>query len=248
MQVKSVAISEVGHVRDHNEDTVFADDELGLWLVADGMGGHAAGEVASQLAVDSVAADVAAGDGLQQAVQRAHLAIKAAAKANPEQAGMGTTLVAVQKEKRGFRLVWSGDSRVYAWSAKGQLQQLTRDHSFVEELVMRGVLSAEEAQEHPKKNLISQALGLKEITHLRPGETHYKPSGAGGLMLCSDGVSDMLTFDELSAILLARDNLDDTARSLTRAIQKTSAKDNFSFVLLEHSAQGLKGLLRRWRR
>lgn len=248
MQIESIAVSEVGHVRDHNEDAVFADDDLRLWLVADGMGGHAAGEVASRLAVDTVAADTAAGDGLRQAVQRAHLAIRAAAKKNPDQAGMGTTMVAARWVKRCFRLVWSGDSRIYAWGAGGQSRLLTRDHSFIEDLLERGVLSEEEAQDHPQKNLIRQALGMTGITHLEPGESNYRPQSAGGLMLCSDGVSDMLGFEQLNELLVRDQSLSDKAAALTRAVENTEARDNFSFVLLEHPAPGFSGLLKRWRR
>ncbi|WP_406827845.1 PP2C family protein-serine/threonine phosphatase [Microbulbifer sp. ARAS458-1] len=245
-RIESIAVSRVGHVREHNEDAVFNDDERGLWLVADGMGGHAAGEVASQLAVDTVVQDMIAGDDLRQAVQRAHVAIKAAARDNPDQSGMGTTLVAVQRCRRGFRLIWSGDSRVYAWDEKGRLRQLTRDHSFVEDLIERGVLSEEEAQNHPKKNLINQALGLVELPHLNPGESYYRPGSRGGLMLCSDGVSDMLSPGELSDILTSGGDLQETAAALTRAIEGTSATDNFSFVLLAHPAPGLKGLFQQW--
>jgi len=247
MQVKSIAISEIGHVRTHNEDAVFADDELGLWLVADGMGGHAAGEVASQLAVDSIVGDIEADELLASAVQRAHLAIKAAAKENPQQAGMGTTVVAVQKRRNAFNLVWSGDSRIYAVDGNGELRQLTVDHSFVGDMVARGVLTEEEAHTHPKKNLINQALGMSNITHLRPGEATFRPKGTGLLLLCSDGVSDMLDVASMAGLFRGDTSLASRADVLKSAVRNTAASDNFSFVLVEYSPRGLVSLLRKLR-
>ncbi|GAA5525415.1 protein phosphatase PrpC [Microbulbifer aestuariivivens] len=246
MRVTSIAVSEVGKVRAHNEDAVFADDELGLWLVADGMGGHAAGEVASRLAVATVVEEVKAGSELKDAVKRAHSVIKVAARENREQAGMGTTIVALRRCQNRFTLVWSGDSRAYGWSCSEAFSQLTTDHSFVGDMVARGILTVQEAEDHPDRHLISQALGISSIPHLRPEEMEFRPRRHGGVLLCSDGVSDMLGAARLAEICGGGGDLQETSARLTRAIENTPASDNYSFVLLDYQLAGVAQRFCRW--
>jgi serine/threonine protein phosphatase PrpC len=240
---RSVALSEVGHVREHNEDAVFADDELGLWLVADGMGGHASGEVASRMAVEGISRRVAEGLSLPDAIQQAHQEIICAGEADTEHHGMGTTIVALQRQRLGFQLAWAGDSRAYGIEPGGELTQLSYDHSFVQDMVFRGVLSEQEAETHEKKNLINQALGMSNLERLRIGELQLRPQQEGMYLLCSDGVSDMLSREQLSTIISTEKIAIETiANDLTEAVRATEASDNFSFILLHYQP----GCLQRW--
>lgn len=242
LRTESVAVSEVGHVREHNEDAHFADDAMGLWLVADGMGGHASGEVASRMAIEGITAALRNANSLESAIQQAHRDIIAAGEANQEQYGMGTTIVALQRRVSGFQIAWVGDSRIYGVEADGELQQLNYDHSFVQDMVFRGVLSEEEAASHEKKNLINQALGMPNLDTLRVGELSLRPEAAGLLLLCSDGVSDMLDKQKLQSILTANSNtLAQLASELREAVLATEASDNFTFLLLKYQPAGLLG-------
>ena len=231
-------MSETGHVRLNNEDAILADDTRGLWLVADGVGGHAAGEVASQLAIDTVAAEIDKGSALIPAIEQAQQTILTDVKQHPERKGMGTTLVAVKQRRRGFELAWVGDSRVYQWQEGGQwhgseFTPLSVDHSYVQDMVLRGVLTEEEAQLHPQRNLVRQALGM-ELARVKVDSRCLYPSRAGGLLLCSDGVSDMLSRSQLADILTQDISLQDKVEALRQAVLSTDASDNFSAIVISY--------------
>lgn len=243
IDTRSVAVSEVGHVRAHNEDAVFSDDDLGLWLVADGMGGHASGEVASRMAIDGISQAVGAGNSLVDAIQSVHLDIITAGEADAEHRGMGTTIVAIQQQRLGFKITWAGDSRAYGIERGGEFTQLNYDHSFVQDMVFRGVLTKEEAETHEQKNLINQALGMASLEQIRVGEQQLRPQKDGLLLICSDGVSDMLS-DELMADIIKLDNtsLEVLSEQLKETVLSTEANDNFSYILLHYQL----GAIVRW--
>ena len=141
--------SHVGLRRELNEDTYYSDSELGLWLVADGMGGHEFGEVASALARDAVVREVRAGKSLTDAIRSADEDIIRQSKRRADSLPMGTTMVALRVNDNRFELGWVGDSRAYLWN--GQLRQLSSDHSYVQELIDQGAITAEQARTHPHR-------------------------------------------------------------------------------------------------
>ena len=228
--VKSLASSHNGKVREHNEDAVYADDQRGLWIVADGMGGHASGEVASQLTVDTIATAIANKKTLQEAIIMSHQAILSQAQENPNQKGMGTTVVAAQRFKTGFKIAWVGDSRINLITDR--LQQLSIDHSFVQDMVSREILTAEEAQNHPQKNLLVRSLGMEE-RRFKVDELMIFPKSSGILLLVSDGVSDYLQEQELQTIFKQTETLAKNMADIEQAVLNTEAADNFSVVAIE---------------
>jgi serine/threonine protein phosphatase PrpC len=246
MRVRSVSVSEVGHVRDHNEDTLHADDTQGLWLVADGMGGQAAGEVASRIAIDTVVSRAGQGESLDPAIKAAHQAIHASTVDNPDRNGMGTTMVAARRTGLAFELAWVGDSRIYNYDAQDGLVQLSLDHSFVQDMICRGVLTEEEALAHPQKNLIHQSLGMRG--EVRVDVLDWRPVKPGTLLLCSDGVSDMLTLQQLQDVLSEAGELPDIADRLRAAVLATTAEDNASFVMISYAPSPLGAVANRLRR
>lgn len=231
-----------GLVRDNNEDTLFACDEHGIWLLADGMGGHNGGEVASRMACETVATQLGSGESLQAAIEYAHREILDHAESHREHRGMGTTLVAAQRYRRQLLLAWVGDSRIYLLR-NGQLSQLSIDHSFVQDMVTRGVLSEEEAQHHPQKHLLRQALGQTNLRQLTVDLSVHVPRLGDVLLLCSDGVHDMLTAAEISQCLASAADIHQQARALCERVLSTEAKDNFSFILLSFESGPRRRLL-----
>ncbi|MEM9304651.1 MAG: PP2C family serine/threonine-protein phosphatase [Pseudomonadota bacterium] len=189
----------VGLRRDHNEDTYCAEAGLGLWLVADGMGGHDQGEVASALARDTVVDEIRAGKSLVDAIRGAAERIVDHSRARETNLPMGTTLVAAQIQDPHYEVAWVGDSRVYQWS--NALQQLTSDHSYVQELVDQGAITAEQARTHPHRNVVTQALGVTEPTTLRVDTVKGELATGDMLLLCSDGLTEEVDDDYISHVL-----------------------------------------------
>ena len=229
MIIKSISISQTGKVRDHNEDSLYIDDKLGLWLIADGMGGHACGEVASDLAIKTITEETKQ-KPLNLAIKKAHHHILEQGQKKTKQKGMGTTIVAAQAIKTGFKIAWVGDSRAYLFAA--ELEQITIDHTFVQDLVRREVLTQEEAANHPQRNLIVRSLGMEQGTFYVE-EITIKPKMSGYLLLCSDGVTDYLADDQLHALFKQSLSLKDMATQLAAAVLETDAGDNFSFVIID---------------
>lgn len=196
-------LTHVGLRRSLNEDTYYGDGDLGLWLVADGMGGHACGEVASALAREAIVREVRAGTALEQAVRIADEEIIKASRRRNDALPMGTTVVAARIHGQHFDLAWVGDSRAYLWEA-GQLTQLSRDHSYVQEMIARGNLTAEQARTHPRRSAVTQALGVTDPAHLNVATVTGELRPGMGLLLCSDGLTESVS-DAAIARLLAED-------------------------------------------
>ena len=157
----------VGLRREHNEDTYYADGDLRLWLVADGMGGHEHGEVASALARDTLVREVGHGTELVRAIQLADEEIIRHSTRRSEALPMGTTIAALRiADESEFEVAWVGDSRVYVWNAEG-LRQLSQDHSYVQELIDQGAITSEQARSHPHRNVVTQALGVTDRQWVR---------------------------------------------------------------------------------
>lgn len=226
--VEVAHLSDTGRIRHHNEDRALATPRV--LVVADGMGGAKAGEVAAQMAVDAVrrlVGPVHEGD-VRGAVERANRAIRRVATDDPEKSGMGTTLTAAMLDDGRLDVVHVGDSRAYLWR-DGSLRQVTEDHSVVAELVRRGSITREEAETHPHRNVITRALGAEEgvdadVVHvdLRDGDV---------VLLCSDGLSSYVPEAAIAGALVEATTLDAAARSLVNLANGAGGADNVTVVL-----------------
>ena len=220
----------------NNEDTVGHDRELCVWLVADGSVGHAAGEVASQIVRDTFIEQIKQGEGHSQAALNAHRQVVRSAEAQQAQEGMGSTLVAMQIADAHAALVWVGDSRAYLWRC-GHLSVVTHDHSYVQMLIDQGLLTDETARDHPKRNMVTQVLGLGSPEP----ETRSLPLQTGDwLVLCSDGLNDELTDAEIAAVLHASQTVKQAADDLVARALAHGGKDNVSVVAVEYDGPAAK--------
>jgi serine/threonine protein phosphatase PrpC len=223
--------TDTGRQRRANEDSLLARSPL--FVVADGMGGAQAGEVASRIAVEAFQA------GLQDAAQPelalaalAHTAnsrIHELSHSNAEQAGMGTTLTAVYVGEEEVAIAHVGDSRAYCLR-DGQLQRLTDDHSLVDELMRQGRLTPEEALEHPQRSVITRALGPEGIVEVDTRSVRGRPGDV--YLLCSDGLTTMIGEEQIAAVLLANPRLRDAGEALIAAANEAGGRDNITVVLL----------------
>lgn len=223
--------------REHNEDAFFVDDALGLMVVADGVGGHQAGEVASQVTCEVLARDVQHISDLEGAIRSANLEVRDAVAAGRGKPGMATTVVAVQFDGAEYELAWVGDSRAYLWD--GQLKLLTRDHSYVEALLEKGQITFAEARHHPRKNVIVQAIGLQDEDKLRVGSNRGQLKAGETLVLCSDGLSDVIDCDRLAAILAQDGPLEQRCHKLVQTAVQHGGRDNVTVVLVQVAANGV---------
>lgn len=225
--------------RKHNEDSWRADSDAGFFIVADGVGGRDAGEVASRIACDVTAAQVLAGDAPEAALAAANTAILEAIQASGEQASsMASTAVVLylQPVTGTFSAAWAGDSRLYLWD--GELKSLTRDHSLVESMLRRGEISRDEADTHPRKNVILQALGDTQ-GELSPGENRGCLPQRALFLLCSDGLSDIVAEDGLCGILSrGADSLQARADELVQAAVDAGGRDNITALLVSCQCNG----------
>lgn len=229
--------TDTGCAREHNEDQIAWDAAAGLALLADGMGGHNAGEVASALAVsilhpllrdlpvDTLEQEV----GMQNAVADANSEILHKAGSDAVFNGMGTTLALALFRGRGVMVGHVGDSRVYRLRS-GRLELLTTDHSLLQELVAGGFMSADEAQEAVNKNVITRALGIEPTVEV---EVHHHEVQPGDIyLLCSDGLNDMVTDNDIAKLLMDNmDNLEDAANALVAEANRCGGNDNISVIL-----------------
>lgn len=227
--------SHVGRVRTHNEDSARAEGSV--FVVADGMGGHAAGEVASHIATEALIElagrrDLEVGDVVAQVVE-ANRRILDSAEQHPDQCGMGTTVcgaVVVLVDGLPHWAVFNvGDSRVYR-STDGKLSQVTVDHSEVQELVDRGYLTAEQAARHPARNIITRSLGREPMGAV---DTWVFPPYAGErLVICSDGLSNELSIEEIEAVVNSLDNAQVAADTLVEQAVAAGGRDNVTAIVI----------------
>lgn len=217
--------------RNHNEDTFLIDRELGLVIVADGVGGHHSGEVASALTCEVIRREISAGSNLTQAIDRANGEVIAAVHTGKGKPGMGSTVVACLITKTGYELAWVGDSRAYLWD--GKLSLLTRDHSFVEAQLASGQISLEEARTHPRRNVILQAVGLQTDGQLDIGTNCGQLAPKSCLLLCSDGITDPLDSAQLSQLLGLRTTPDETCQQMVDTALQCGGRDNTTAVLID---------------
>lgn len=253
MEIRSHGLSDVGRKRTNNEDAFAIEENRGIYLVADGMGGHSSGEVAANLAVSEILSFIRssnltedstwpypydeslsfAANKLLTAIALANEKIQAYAADHPESRGMGTTVVAALVD--GDRLVLGhvGDSRAYLYVPEG-LKLMTLDHSWVGEQVRHGFLTEAEALNHPFRNVITKALGTREQAQADILEMDF-PVGAR-LLLCSDGLNSMVRDEEIAAVLGRSLDLAETCRALVDLANEKGGEDNITVLLLERTA------------
>jgi serine/threonine protein phosphatase PrpC len=251
MVLEAWGATDVGMKRRLNEDVFLVDEDLGLYLVADGMGGHAAGEVASRLAADEIIrtfsdhtslenetwpehwnmARSAAANLLVDAILSGHERVTRAVRRDANLKGMGTTVVTAVHPSTSHTLIIChvGDSRAYRLRS-GELEGLTDDHSWVHEQVAAGFLTEEAARSHPLKNVVTQALGGSTEPRVDILETEL--DGSDLYLLCSDGLNSMLPDDEIAGLLAEGGSLEEIARRLIASANERGGNDNISVVLL----------------
>jgi serine/threonine protein phosphatase PrpC len=245
LRVRATGLSDVGQSRAHNEDSFNIDLEHGFFLVADGMGGHGNGEVASSLTVEAVSeflrnseADVASPLGsapsisrtLRSAIEAGHDRVVEAVAEDQGLAGMGTTVVGLALGRESVSVAHVGDSRAYLLR-DGTLHLVTEDHTWVNEQVRAGYLSQDQARSHPLKSVVTRAIGGEHCVDVDVQEIEVK---SGDLfLLCSDGLTTMLSDAEIRTHLLESGDLDDCCAALVQHANDRGGVDNITVVLLD---------------
>ncbi|WP_075184655.1 PP2C family protein-serine/threonine phosphatase [Teredinibacter haidensis] len=230
------AATDVGLQRSNNEDSYLSMPFLGAWVVADGMGGHAAGEVASAIVCETIQEQLSKGVCLSDAIQLSHKAVLEAANRGVGGSGMGSTVVALHSRGSEYDIGWVGDSRAYSYypSRPKSLRQLTRDHSYVQYLVDSGVITPEEMHNHPEKNIITQCLGSTDLEQVDVGLVTAKWHNPQWVILCSDGLTDAVTDTEITSILNKTTSVNDTTETLIRAALNNGGRDNITVQVISN--------------
>jgi serine/threonine protein phosphatase PrpC len=249
MQVKAYGLTHVGRQRQHNEDSYLVADEAGLYCVADGMGGHAAGEIASRIAVDSISEFILhtkEDDGtwphaydehfkrstnrLMAALKMANTRVLEAMKKDARLRGMGTTVVACMADEDTMSVAHVGDSRAYLIRA-GALSRLTNDHSWVFEQVQAGMLTPEEAEKHPLRNVITRALG--GALQVTPDASEVASQVGDVYLLCSDGLTGMVPENEILRVVSENaEELETACQILIDTANERGGLDNVTAILV----------------
>ncbi|MBK8793626.1 MAG: Stp1/IreP family PP2C-type Ser/Thr phosphatase [Holophaga sp.] len=248
MRVHAAGQTDVGCVRKGNEDNLLVDNELGLYVVADGLGGHAAGEVASQIVVEKIGQFIAQtveqdrtwpleydvtipydGNRLKAALMLSDQAIVEDIRNNPERESMGSTVVACLVHGSRVTLAHVGDSRAYLLDSEG-MRQVTRDHSWVAEQVANGILTPEEARKHPFRNVITQALGNGGELDVAVQELQVRELER--LLLCSDGLSGMVQDADIWGIVQQAPSLQRAAHDLVERARANGGEDNITVIIV----------------
>ncbi|TCJ20431.1 Stp1/IreP family PP2C-type Ser/Thr phosphatase [Parasulfuritortus cantonensis] len=244
-----LSLSDPGMVRALNEDSVFTAADIGLAILADGMGGYSAGEVASAMAIDTVSKELLGSlpglqgepldeatadlhEDIEFAVGRANEAVHYASHNDPDCEGMGTTLVVAALLDGQITVAHVGDSRLYRFRA-GVLEQVTRDHSWLDEQLALGVITPEQAMASRYKNIVTRGIGIEETVDV---EIHDYPAEQGDIyLLCSDGLSDMIEDPDIERLLGEHgQDLADAARHLIDQANENGGRDNVSVVLIRY--------------
>ena len=246
--IEIFGLTDVGLVRDHNEDSIGENRDLGLAVLADGMGGHRGGEVASAIAVstileslDNELKNIKSGNidevtgyrlesiAVNDAVTKANENVFTSSNENSQYRGMGTTVVVLLFHDNHFTVAHVGDSRLYRYR-DNELEQITRDHSLMQELVDKGFYTTEQARESLNKNLVTRAIGAEESVQVDIHEDAALPEDI--YLLCSDGLTDMLEDEVIkNTITNSSEDLEKIATELIRLSNESGGKDNISVIL-----------------
>jgi PPM family protein phosphatase len=261
-----VAVTDVGKVRDHNEDAIGSQPEIGLWVLADGMGGYNAGEVASGIAVKTIVdlvtqackhekrGEIESGTGymrqtivLRDAIHRANKVINQTAQSQPQCEGMGTTLVASLFYNNRVSIAHVGDSRMYRLRGN-RFEQITMDHSLLQELVDRGFYSQEEAQRSTNRNYVTRALGVEANVEVEVQEVDVQKGDY--FLMCSDGLPDMVEDEDIHLTISTFSNdVRTVGEQLIKLTNDNGGRDNVSVILVRvaDAFPAEAGILRKFR-
>jgi protein phosphatase len=246
-KLEIAGLTNVGRKRSHNEDSIGSDEHLGVVVLADGMGGYKAGEVASAIAVNLILEETREGlKGLEAgqidedsgyskesmivkaAIEKANETIYATAQSQPQCQGMGTTVVAAAFYDQRLTIAHVGDSRLYRLR-ESRLEQVTTDHSLLQELIDKGFYTPEEAKQSLNKNLVTRAMGIE--MGVSPDVQEDVVKAGDVYLLCSDGLSDLVDDEEIHAILVDHEGLEEAAQRLVQRANEKGGKDNISVIL-----------------
>lgn len=235
-RLSSWAMTHPGMKRKHNEDAYVDRPDLGIWAVADGAGGHHAGEVASGMlreALDAIPPGLSASELLAQvrmSVEATHAALRDMAMQRGANVTIASTIVVLMARGEFFACLWAGDSRAYLLR-DGVMQQITRDHSLVQELVDAGAIRPEEAESHPRANVITRAVGA-DLDEFALDKVSGRMQSGDRFLLCSDGLSKTLADGEIAGLLSAQNGVP-PPQSLIAAALAQNASDNVTAVMVE---------------
>lgn len=239
--LKTFSKTDIGRRRKLNQDAVYTSEQpvgnlQNLFLVADGMGGHNAGDYASKMTLETMVKHISASREtnparvLEDAIAAANTLVRNKAGQEPELEGMGTTVVAASCEGELLHVANVGDSRLYIIS-QGKIRQITRDHSWVEEMVRRGGLGREEARNHPDKNIITRAVGAEDTVKIDFFTVSLEEGDM--ILMCTDGLTNMLEDEEILNILKISRDIVEMAEELVRAANEKGGRDNISVILID---------------
>ena len=241
--MKTFSITDAGAIREMNQDFYFSSDTAvgnlpNLFIVADGMGGHKAGDYASRYTIERVVASVSrnAGDEpvsiIKEAINKANELLVAESREDEAKRGMGTTLVVGTIIGNKLFVANIGDSRLYIVGGTEQIRQITRDHSLVQEMVRMGEITAEEARNHPDKNIITRALGAEKTVDVDFFDMRLEPGST--ILMCSDGLSNMVEDKKMEEIILNSDeDITWKGNTLIQEANNNGGKDNIAIILIE---------------
>lgn len=243
--LKTFSITDIGKKRKVNQDYVYTSEmPIGnlpnVFIVADGMGGHKAGDYASKYTVETIVKEIERSFEknpvkiLEKAIEEANTHIREKANENEALSGMGTTVVVATCLGKYLKVANVGDSRLYIMN-KQEIRQITRDHSLVEEMVRMGGIDRETARNHPDKNIITRAVGVKESVEVDFFDVELEPEDI--VLMCSDGLTNMLEDEEIRMILNGQRDIVEKAQELVKAANNNGGKDNISVILIEPFAE-----------
>lgn len=238
--LKTFFITDIGRKRKLNEDYVYTSEEPvgnlpNVFIVADGMGGHNAGDYASKAAVETIVDEIKASSEenpihiMARAIERANANIRRRAGEEAEMEGMGTTVVVASCIGRTLQVANVGDSRLYI--VNEDIRQITKDHSLVEEMVRMGGLLKEEARNHPDKNIITRAVGANDA--VEPDFFTVELTDGDLILMCSDGLTNMLEDEEIRMVLCGARDIVEKAQELVESANDNGGKDNITVILIE---------------
>lgn len=239
--MKTFSMTDIGRRRDTNQDYMFTSERTvgnlpNLFLVADGMGGHAAGDYASRFTINQIVEYITQSKEqkpvalLEKAISRANRLLLEEANADEKKAGMGTTIVGATCQKDKLYVANVGDSRLYVVNQE-KIIQITRDHSLVEEMVRMGGMDKEDAREHPDKNIITRAIGVGAEVVVDFFETNISEGDV--ILMCSDGLTNMIDDEDIRQIILGQRDIAEKAERLVQTANENGGQDNITVVLIE---------------
>ena len=247
--LKTFSITDIGKKRKLNQDYVFTSEiPVGhlpnLFLVADGMGGHNAGDYASRYTIETIVEDIGSSSNdspvivLEKAIQSANRLIRQRSFEDEDLSGMGTTVVAATIDEDRLCVANVGDSRLYVINNR-EIKQITRDHSLVEEMVRMGGLQREQARSHPDKNIITRAIGAQDEVEIDFFQMTLSKDDI--ILMCSDGLTNMIDDEEIRMILQGQRDIVEKAETLVNAANNNGGKDNIAVILVEPFADEVIG-------